>query len=99
MLFNRECFDPRHPSGICKHNHYKIIEINHTKRYGSFDPFIIAQNERKVYYVSHPRKCKSKWRAVIKIKAWGRVEAEDVSKTYKVDDSRVVIIYPFKGSY
>ena len=42
VLFNCECCDPTCPGGTHKHNNHKIIEINHTKRYGKFDPFILA---------------------------------------------------------
>ena len=53
VLFACKWYDPTHPGGTCKHNHYKIIEINHTKRYKKFDPFIIAQNVRQVYYLPY----------------------------------------------
>ena len=59
VLFNCEWYDPTHIGQIGKHNHYKIIEINHAKRYGKFNPFIIAQHARQVYYSPHLRKCKS----------------------------------------
>ena len=42
VLFTCEWYDLIHPKGTCKHNHYKIIEINYTKRYENFDQFIIA---------------------------------------------------------
>ena len=41
-LFNCEWYDLTRPGGTHKHNHYKIIEINHAKRYEKFDPFIIT---------------------------------------------------------
>ena len=53
VLFACEWYNPTRPEGTHKHNHYKIIEINHTKRYEKFDPFIIAQNARQVYYLSY----------------------------------------------
>ena len=33
VLFNCEWYDPTRPEGTHKDNHYKIIEINHNKRY------------------------------------------------------------------
>ena len=33
MLFTCEWYDPTHSGGTRKHNHYKIMEINNTKRY------------------------------------------------------------------
>ena len=61
-----------------------------------FDPFIIIQNARQVYYLSYSEKCKSNWRVVIKCKPRGRVELEEVSdqQAYQTDDpspSRVVV--------
>ena len=48
VLFNCQWCDSRHLTGTRKRNHYKIIEINHTKIYErSYDPFISAQNARK----------------------------------------------------
>ena len=35
VLFTCEWYDPTCPRGTRKHNHYKIININHTKRYGN----------------------------------------------------------------
>ena len=43
-LFNCEWYDPTSSRETRKHNHYKIIEINHTKIYEKFDQFIIVQN-------------------------------------------------------
>ena len=31
VLFYCEWYNPRHPDRTCKHNNYKIIQINHTK--------------------------------------------------------------------
>ena len=31
-----------HPNKTHKHNNYNIIEINHIKRYGAYDLFVIA---------------------------------------------------------
>ena len=84
-----------YPTETHKHNYYKITEVNHTKRYGRYNLFIIIQNARKVYYLPYPGKCKSNWRVVIKTKVRDRVEAEEVSdETYQLDDpipSRLVI--------
>ena len=59
VLFNCEWYDPTRLGGTRKRNHYKIIEINHTKRYEKFDPFILTQNARQVYYLPYPKRCKS----------------------------------------
>ena len=96
VLFKCEWFDPTRPTGTRKHNQYNIIEINHTKRYRGFDPFIIAQNARQVYFLPYPGKCNKSWRVVIKTKPRGRIETDEVDdeEAYQIDDSipsRVVI--------
>ena len=48
VLFNCEWYDPTRPSRICKHNHYKITEVHHTKRYRRYNPFIIAKNVNQI---------------------------------------------------
>ena len=59
MLFNCEWYNLRHLGRTCKHNHYKIIKISYTKRYGSFHLLIISQNVKQVHYLSCFGKCKS----------------------------------------
>ncbi|XP_049403003.1 uncharacterized protein LOC125866713 [Solanum stenotomum] len=77
VIFRCKWYDPD-SSGTKVHPQYKIIEINHTRQYRFYDPFIIAQNVKQVYYVPYPLcKNKSLWRVVIKTKPVGRVEVED----------------------
>ena len=94
VLVTCRWYDPTHPRGTRKQNHYKIIEINHTKRYGNFDPFIITQNARQVYYLPYPGRCKIKLEGGNKMQR-GQVEVDEVSKqAYQIDDpspSKVVI--------
>ncbi|KAK6804012.1 hypothetical protein RDI58_001796 [Solanum bulbocastanum] len=59
VLCRYEWFDPSH----------NIIKVKHTRKYKSYDPFIIAQNARQVHHTSYPL-CRDKvyWRVVIKTK-------------------------------
>ena len=61
VLFNYEWYDPTRLRRTCKHNHYKIIKFNHTKRYGKFDQFTIVQNTRQVYYLPYLGRCNSNY--------------------------------------
>lgn len=74
LLFRCKGYDPD-PSSIKVHPRYKIIELNHTRQYHFYDPFIIAKNVKQVYYISSPL-CKniSSWHVVIKGKPVERVE-------------------------
>lgn len=98
VLFNCEWYDPTPRVGTRKHNHYNIVEINHTKRYLAYDPFIIAHNTRQVYYLSYPGRSRSTWKAVIKTKPRGRLEVdgeEETNEAYQVDvafPSRTVVV-------
>ena len=48
-------------------------------RYQSYDPFILAQNVRQVYYAPYPsyRRDKRDWCVVIQTKPRGRIESND----------------------
>ena len=50
------------------------------RRYVPFDPFIIAQNVRQVYYVPYltSRRDKHGWYVAIKTKPRGRIDSNDV---------------------
>ncbi|KAH0761270.1 hypothetical protein KY290_017343 [Solanum tuberosum] len=78
VLFRCEWFDPSHRGTKVDHQH-NIIEIKHTRNYKSYDPFIIAQNAKQVYYASYPlRRDKADWWVVIKSKPVGRIEIDNV---------------------
>ncbi|KAK6789613.1 hypothetical protein RDI58_013413 [Solanum bulbocastanum] len=67
VLFWCEWFDPSHRSTKVDHQH-NIIEVKHTRKYKSYDPFIIAQNVKQVYYAPYPlHGDKADWWIVIKI--------------------------------
>ena len=46
VVFECEWFDPSINRGTRVHQSYKIVEVNHTRRYERFDPFIIASSAR-----------------------------------------------------
>ncbi|XP_047260136.1 uncharacterized protein LOC124893049 [Capsicum annuum] len=91
ILFRCKWFDPTPKIGTRVDPHYKIVEVKHTRQYGSYDPFIIAQNVKQVYYAPYPlRTDKSNWWVVIKTKPVGRVEVEDaLDVAYQNDISSV----------
>ncbi|KAK6784178.1 hypothetical protein RDI58_017632 [Solanum bulbocastanum] len=78
VLFRCEWFDPSHRGTKAYHQH-NIIEVKHTRKYKSYDPFIIAQNVKQVYYAPYPlRRDKTDWWIVIKSKLVGRIEIDNV---------------------
>lgn len=72
-------FDPSH-RGTRVNQQHNMIEVKHTRQYNLYDPYIIAQNARQVYYATYLlRRDKANWWVVIKTKPMGRIEIENVS--------------------
>ena len=66
-----------------------IVELQISSRYQPFDPFILANNVRQVYYVPYPAFCIDKrgWCVVIQTKPWCRIDSNEVEEdiAYQVD--------------
>ncbi|XP_058758797.1 uncharacterized protein LOC131632049 [Vicia villosa] len=79
-VFYCEWFDPTKNTGTKVHPQYKIVNIKMDKRYRPYDPFILAQNARQVYYVPYPEMCRDMhgWCAAITTKPRGRVEIDNI---------------------
>ena len=54
VLFNCEWFDPDVPRGLRYPKFTPHPEVNHTRRYRKFDPFIFADNATQVVYLEYP---------------------------------------------
>ena len=82
ILFNCQWFDPTPSIGTRSHPEYKLVDVNHTRRFNRYEPFILAEQAMQVYYASYPstRKNMCNWWAVCKIKARGVVEVAETSK-------------------
>ncbi|WMV07923.1 hypothetical protein MTR67_001308 [Solanum verrucosum] len=90
VLFRCEWFDPSHRGTKVDHQH-NIIEVKHTRKYRSYDPFIIAQYAKQVYYASYPlRRDKNDWWVVIKSKHVGRIEIDNVLDMAYQNDVAIV---------
>ena len=91
ILFRCKWFDPTPRRGTNVHSQYNIIEVNKKREYDRYDPFIIAEKVRQVYYAPYPlRRDKADWLVVIKTKPVGRVEVENVlDVAYQNDTSSV----------
>ncbi|WMV32547.1 hypothetical protein MTR67_025932 [Solanum verrucosum] len=90
VLFRCEWFDPSHRGTKVDHQH-NIIEVKHTRKYRSYDPFIIAQHAKQVYYDSYSlRRDKVDWWVVIKSKPVGRIEIDNVLDVANQNDVAIV---------
>ena len=87
-LFYCQWFDPSH-RGTRVHPQYKIVQIHKRRRYQYYDPFIIAQKARQVYYIDYPDTCKDlrDWCVAIATKPRGHVEVDDINEETTADES------------
>jgi hypothetical protein len=94
-LFYCEWFDPTKNSGTRVHPQYNIVDIKMNRRYAMYDPFILAQKVRQVYFVPYPEICREMrgWCAAISTKPRGHVEIETVEDEmpYQSDDMSPVV--------
>ncbi|KAM3362571.1 hypothetical protein P3S68_017425 [Capsicum galapagoense] len=76
VLFKCEWFDPIIDVGVKKHDRYKLVDINHRRRYKKYELFILAMQATQVCYVPYPSKKKDKedWLAVLKVKPQNVIE-------------------------
>lgn len=54
VLFRCHWFDVTNPGGIWTHPQYGLVELNPTKPYPGYDPFVLATQASQVYYASSP---------------------------------------------
>ena len=89
VLFYCKWFDPS-PRGTKLNPITNTVDIRVNRQYPMFDPFIMAQNVRQVYYVPYPstRIDKCGWCVAIKTKPRSRIEADDPveEEPYQVDE-------------
>ncbi|XP_060200510.1 uncharacterized protein LOC132628763 [Lycium barbarum] len=69
-LFKCEWFDTTMNVGVKEHNQYKLVDVNHRRRFNKYEPFFLAMQATQVCYVSYrsTKKDKDDWLAVLKVK-------------------------------
>ncbi|KAH0688816.1 hypothetical protein KY289_016174 [Solanum tuberosum] len=79
MLFKCEWFDPALNIGVKVHNQYKLVDVNHRRRFKKYEPFILAMQATQVCYMSYPstKKDKDDWLAVLKVNPRDVIELPD----------------------
>ncbi|KAL3519899.1 hypothetical protein ACH5RR_018048 [Cinchona calisaya] len=91
VLFKCLWYDPVRGTNV--HRKYNLVEINHKKRYKSYDPFIRAQQAVQVNYVPYPslKRDRADWLAVCKTRARSKVEEHWKDMAYQRDQVVVPI--------
>ncbi|QHN83080.1 uncharacterized protein DS421_20g701510 [Arachis hypogaea] len=88
-MFKCEWYDPSSRQGTQKHNNYDITEVNVTRKYRHYDPFILPQNVRQVYFLPYRSSCKSSSVVVVKTKTRCQIKSDDRiegQEPYHIDD-------------
>ena len=75
ILFKCDWYD--YINGVVVHNTYKLVNVNHTKRYPKYDPFVLASQVTQVCFMPYPMKDNTKkdWWTVLKMKARSIINA------------------------
>ncbi|XP_074299065.1 uncharacterized protein LOC141630087 [Silene latifolia] len=60
------------------HEQYKLVEVNRTRTYSKYDPFILAHQAHQVYFATYPSTTNDRnqnaWCAIFKTKARSQVD-------------------------
>ncbi|XP_074318190.1 uncharacterized protein LOC141654985 [Silene latifolia] len=89
ILFKCDWFDSG--NGTKVHPQYKLVEVNHTKKYSKYDPFVLAFQVQQVYFAPYPslKKDKDCWWAVFPVKVRSTIDIPKVQIAFQeevIDD-------------
>lgn len=95
-LFYCDWFDPKRSRGTQVHLQYNIVDIKMSRWYDRYDPFILAQKARQVYYVPYPEMCKVMrgWYAAITTKPRGHVEVDGIEDEFPYQANEMPPVLP-----
>ncbi|XP_057774691.1 uncharacterized protein LOC130993686 [Salvia miltiorrhiza] len=98
VLFNCEWFDLS-AQGTSIDTDFKLVSLNHTRRYRKYDPFVLASQVVQVFYCPYPSTNQSKknWWSACKVNARSKVEVSTAASTSTLDQpfqEEVVTIMP-----
>lgn len=75
VLFKCHWFDVS-PSHVRLNPRFGLVEINHTRKLNTNDPFVLAHQAQQVYYTSFPGNTRERrdWHVVCKVKSRSRIQ-------------------------
>jgi len=76
-------------NGVVVHDTYKLVDINHTKRYPKYDSFVLASQVMQVCFMPYPMKDNSRkdWWAVLKMKPRSIIDAPEEDTPFQIDEN------------
>lgn len=97
-VFYCQWFDPRQPRGTRIYPQYNIVELKTSGRYNLYDPFILTQKARQVFYVNYPQTCRHMhgWCVAITTKPRGYVEVGDIEDEVPYQAEEIARIDPIE---
>jgi hypothetical protein len=76
VFFDYDWFHPYHGT---RENNFGMVEVKHTCRLCSYDPFVLAHQVEQVYYMSYPCEKLSAWWVVYRVNPCERLHTPDDS--------------------
>ena len=86
-LFKCDWFDSIHSVSV--HDPYKLVDLNHTKKYPTYDPFVLVSQVTQVCYMSYSM-CeigRKDWRTVLKMKSRPIIDASKEELPFQADEN------------
>jgi len=86
-LFKCDWFDSI--IGVSVHESYKLVDVNHTKRYPKYDPFVLVSQATQVCYLPYPsaEAGRKDWWAVLKMKSRPTIDAPEEAPPFQADEN------------
>jgi len=87
ILFKCDWFD--FINGLNVHQHYKLVDVNHTRKYPKYDPFVLAYQATQVCFApySSMKNDRNHWWVVFKIKPRATIDAQVDETPFKEDNN------------
>lgn len=87
VLFKCDWYD--NVNGVVVHDTYKLVDVNHTKRYPKYDPFVLASQAIQVCYIPYPAQDSNKkdWWAVLKMRPRPVIDAPEDDIPFQVEEN------------
>jgi len=102
VLFKCDWFDPTVNRGV-RYSKFGVVDINATRRYNKFEPYILASQADQVCFIPYPRIRQSgiSWLAAIKVTPRGRVLTDAVNEVEVPEQATndILLVDPHNQGY
>jgi len=87
ILFKCDWFDSI--NGLNVHEQYKLVDVNHTRKYPKYDPFVLAYQVAQVCFVSYPsmKNDENQWWAMLKMKPTTTMQVQEDDAPFQEENN------------